>query len=217
MQKQAFVNIFEGMLVSISLIQDTETEFRVLGKALTVNPKSWKYTHYAQSSVGLGAGDNEKLVAARQGIYQIQQQLKAGGSALTDEVGIYKNLTGLLDGVGINQSEGLFNNPEEPGELLKAQNEQLNAMVLQMQQQMQILQQQADNPLAEAEMVKREGDIAIAQGKLQLEVAKLEEDKRQFNIDATQKGVKQQEDTALKVTELELNNNTDLKGGIPSA
>ncbi len=81
---------------------------------------------------------------------------------------------------------------------------------------MQLMQQQLDNPLAEAEMIKREGDIAIAQGKLALEAAKLEEDKRQFNIEATQKGVKQQEDTALKITELELNNNANLEGGIPN-
>jgi len=123
----------------------------------------------------------------------------------------------LLDGIGINQNEELFNNPEEPDDLLKAQNETLNNMVLQMQEQLQVLQQQAENPLAEAEMVKREGDIAIAQGKLALEAAKLEEDKRQFNIESAQKGVKQQEDTALKITELELNNSTDLEGGIPSA
>jgi len=212
-----FRKLYEGIAWLVSRYQDTQSEFRVLGKALTVNPKSWKYNHHIESNVGLGAGDNEKLVAARQGIYQIQQQLKASGSALTDEVGIYKNLTGLLDGIGISQNEELFNNPEEPDDLLKAQNETLNNMVLQMQEQIQILQQAADNPLAEAEMVKREGDIAIAQGKLALEAAKLEEDKRQFNIEATQKGVKQQEDTALKITELELNNSTDLQGGIPNA
>ena len=212
-----FRKLYEGIAWLVSRYQDTATEFRVLGKALTVNPKSWKYNHHVESNVGLGAGDNEKLVAARQGIYQIQQQLKATGSALTDEVGIYKNLTGLMDGIGINQSEGLFNNPEEPDDLLKAQNEQLNQMVLQMQEQMQMLQQAADNPLAEAEMVKREGDIAIAQGKLALEAAKLEEDKRQFNIESTQKTVKQQEDTALKITDMELSNSTDLQGGIPNA
>ena len=212
-----FRKLYEGIAWLVSRYQDTETEFRVLGKALTVNPKSWKYNHHVESNVGLGAGDNEKLVAARQGIYQIQQQLKATGSVLTDEVGIYKNLTGLMDGVGINQSEGLFNNPEEPDDLLKAQNEQLNQMVLQMQKQMQLMQQQLENPLAEAEMVKREGDIAIAQGKLQLEAAKLQEDKRQFNIESAQKGRKQQEDTALKITGMELSNNTELPGGIPNA
>ncbi len=87
-------------------------------------------------------------------------------------------------------------------------------MVLQMQQQMQLMQQQLDNPLAEAEIIKREGDIAIAQGKLALEAAKLQEDKRQFNIESTQKGIKQQEDVALELTEKELKYNTDVPGSV---
>jgi len=209
-----FRKLYEGIAWLVSRYQDTQTEFRVLGKALAVNPKSWKYNHHIESNVGLGAGDNEKLVAARQGIYQIQQQLKATGSVLTDEVGIYKNLTGLIDGIGINQSEGLFNNPEEPDELLKAQNEQLNMMVLQLQEQAQILQQAADNPLAEAELVKREGDIAIAQGKLSLDAAKLESQntKDQAKLQADKQ--KQQEDLALKLTELELKAGQDLNAAM---
>ncbi len=210
-----FRKLYEGIAWLVSRYQNTETEFRVLGKALTVNPKGWKYNHYVESNVGLGAGDNENLIEALQGIYSIQQQLKAQQSPLVDDVDIYNTLNRITNGLGLNRTNEFFNNPEEPEELLKVQNEQLNQMVLQMQQQMQLMQQQLDNPLAEAEMIKREGDIAIAQGKLALEAAKLEEDKRQFNIEATQKGVKQQEETALKITELELNNNTNLDDDIP--
>jgi len=205
-----FRKLFEGIAWLVSRYQDTETEFRVLGKALSVKPSSWKYNHHIESNVGLGAGDNEKLVAARQGIYQIQQQLKAQGSTLTDEVGMYKNLTGIIDGVGINQSEGLFNNPEEPDELLQAQNEQLNQMVMQMQQQVEAMQQQLNNPLAEAEMIKREGDIAIAQGKLQLDAAKLESQNAKEVAQLQADKQKQQEDLALKLTELELKAGQDL-------
>ena len=203
-----FRKLFEGIAWLVSRYQDTETEFRVLGKALTVNPKSWKYNHHVESNVGLGAGDNEKLVAARQGFYQIQQQLKAAGSKLTDDVGIYKNLTGLMDGVGINQSEGLFNNPEEPDDLLKAQNEQLNQMVLQMQQQIQSMQ----NPLAEAEQIKQEAFLLKAQSDAQIKVAQLESDSQQFQATFAQQNKQFQEDMAKQLTELELKYNTDVPG-----
>ena len=211
-----FRKLFEGIAWLVSRYQNTETEFRVLGKALTVNPKSWKYNHYIESNVGLGAGDNENLIEARQGIYQIQQQLKMAGSQLVDEAGIYRNLTGLMDGVGINQSEGLFNNPEEPDELLKAQNEQLNQMAMQQQQAIEQLTQQVTQlqALSEVEMIKAQSKSNADDKNAALGIAQLQEDARQFNITATQKGTKQQEDVALKITDLELSNNTELKGGI---
>jgi hypothetical protein len=194
----------------VSRYQDTKTEFRVLGKALTVNPKSWKYSHNIESNVGLGAGDNEKLVAARQGIYTIQQQLKMAGSQLVDESGIYANLTGLLDGVGINKSEGLFNNPEEPDELLKAENEQLNQMVLQQQEQLQAMQ----NPLAEAEQIKQEAFLVKAQSDAQIKVAQLQSDNEQFQATLLADAKKQNEDMAARLTELELKYNTDVPGAV---
>lgn len=209
-----FRDLYEGIAWLASRYQNTEQEFRVLGKAMTVKPSGWKYDHHIQTSVGLGAGNNEKLVESLQGIYAIQSQEMAQGSPLVDNKDKYNTLRRIVDGLGLPSAQEFFNDPEEPAQLLMAQNEQLNQMVLQMQQQMQLMQQQLDNPLAEAEMVKREGDIAIAQGKLALESAKLQEQQRQFNISAGQDAVKQQEDTALKITELELENQTNLPGGL---
>ena len=80
-----FRKLYEGIAWLVSRYQNTETEFRVLGKALTVNPKAWKYSQYVQSNVGLGAGDNEKSMETLQGLYGIQQSLiqqgSTGGSA----------------------------------------------------------------------------------------------------------------------------------------
>lgn len=202
--------LYEGVAWLASRFQDTATEFRVLGKALTVNPSSWKYNHHVESKVGLGAGSNEQLIEARQGIYTIQQQLMAQGSMLVDQEAMYNNLTSLTDGLGFNRSEKLFNNPAEPNELLLRQNELLNQAVLQLQEQVQ----QLANPLADAELVKREGDIAIAQGKLALEADKLEEDRRQFNIETAQKANQHQQDTAVKLTNIEVKNNKDVPGAL---
>jgi hypothetical protein len=205
-----FRKLYEGIAWLVSRFQDTETEFRVLGKALTTSPSSWKYDHSVASSVGLGAGNNEQLIASLQGIYGIQQQLKATGSALTDEVGIYNTLDRIVSGLDLPSVDEFFNNPEEPEELLKAQNEQLNQMVLQLQEQNAQLQ----NPLAEAEMVKREGDVAIAQAKLQLESAKLAEDQRQFNISTAQDKNQNDQKVAVELTKLELENNQDVQGSL---
>lgn len=203
-------SLYEGIAWLVSRFQDTETEFRVLGKALTVKPTSWKYNHHVESKVGLGAGSNEQLIKARQGIYTIQQQLMAQGSTIVDQEGIYNNLTSLTDGLGFNRSEKLFNNPAEPDELLLRQNELLNQAVLQLQEQVQQLQ----NPLAEAEAIKREGDIAIAQGNLSLKAAELAEKQRQFDINAAQDANQHQTDTAVKLTELELENEQEVPGAL---
>ena len=205
-----FRKLYEGVAWLVSRYQDTDTEFRVLGKALTVNPKSWKYKHYIETSVGLGAGDNESLVEARQGIYAVQQQLKAQGSMLVDDVAIYKNLTGLMDGVGLRQSEGLLNNPEEPAELLKAENEQLNQIVLQQQEQLQ----QVQNPLAEAEQIKQQAFLVKAQSDAQIKVAQLQSDNEQFQAKLQADSKKANDDLALKLTELELKAGQDLNGAV---
>tara|TARA_R110002096_G_scaffold256040_1_gene449313 strand:- start:505 stop:2361 length:1857 start_codon:yes stop_codon:yes gene_type:complete len=205
-----FRKLYEGVAWLVSRYQDTDTEFRVLGKALTVNPKGWKYKHYIETSVGLGAGDNESLVEARQGIYAVQQQLKAQGSMLVDDVGIYKNLTGLMDGIGLRQSEGLLNNPEEPVELLKAENEQLNQIVLQQQEQLQ----QVQNPLAEAEQIKQQAFLVKAQSDAQIKVAQLQSDNEQFQAKLQADSKKANDDLALKLTELELKAGQDLNGAM---
>ena len=205
-----FRKLYEGIAWLVSRYQDSATEFRVLGKALTVNPKGWKYNHYVETSVGLGAGDNETLIEARQGIYTLQQQLKAQGSMLVDDVGIYKNLIGLMDGVGLRQSEGLLNNPEEDAELVMAHNEQLNKMVLELQEQLQ----QVQNPLAEAEQIKQEAFLVKAQSDAQIKVAQLQSNNEQFQAKLIADSKKASEDLALKLTELEVKAGQDLNGAM---
>jgi hypothetical protein len=209
-----FRKLYEGIAWIASRFQNTEQELRVLGKQLTVKPSAWKYNHYITTNVGLGAGNNERLVESLQGVYAIQQQLAAQGSILVDNKDMYNTLKRVIDGLGLPSVQEFFNDPEEPQDLLLRQNELLNQTVVQMQEQMQMLQQAADNPLAEAELVKREGEIAIAQGKLQLQMAELAEKQRQFNIETQQKSQKQDDDVAVKLTEMELKTNKDVPGAL---
>ncbi len=201
-----FRKLYEGIAWLVSRYQNTETEFRVLGKALTVNPKAWKYAHHVQSNVGLGAGDNEKSLETLQGIYGIQQSLIQQGSTLADEKDVYNTLARIIEGAGFPRVNEFFNDPEEDTETLKAENEILNKMVVQLQEQAQMMQ----NPLAEAEQIKQEAFLVKAQSDAQIKVAQLQSDNEQFQAKLMADMKKANEDLALKLTELELKYNQDL-------
>ena len=205
-----FRKLYEGIAWLVSRYQNTETEFRVLGKALTVNPKSWKYNHYVQSNVGLGAGDNEKSLEMLQGIYGIQQSLITQGSTLADEKDVYNTLSRIIEGAGFPRVNEFFNDPEEPNETLKAENEILNKMVVQLQEQAAAMQ----NPLAEAEQIKQQAFLVKAQSDAQIKVAQLQSDNEQFQAKLMADMKKANEDLALKLTELELKYNTDVPGAV---
>jgi hypothetical protein len=208
--------LYEGIAWLASRFQDTQTEIMVLGKQLTVNPTQWKSNHHIQTNVGLGAGNNEKSVESLQGLYQIQSLLKSQQSPLVDDKDIYNTLARITDGLGFPRTNEFFNNPEEPDELLRHENEQLNANGLQQQQIIEQLTEQIRQlqALSEVELIKAQAKGQADDKKAALGVAQLKEKAREFNIDATQTANKQQSDEALKITEMELNNNTDLPGGL---
>ena len=205
-----FRKLYEGIAWLVSRYQNTETEFRVLGKALTVNPKAWKYSHHVQSNVGLGAGDNEKSLETLQGIYGIQQSLIQQGSTLADEKDVYNTLSRIIEGAGFPRVNEFFNDPEEDTETLKAENEILNKMVVQLQEQAAAMQ----NPLAEAEQIKQEAFLVKAQSDAQIKVAQLQSDNEQFQAKLMADSKKASEDLALKLTELELKAGQDLNGAM---
>jgi len=119
-------------------------------------------------------------------ILQRQLEFKDRNMVISDQQKIYATMDRLITEVGLKDVDNFFNNPEVPQETLFAQNEQLTQMVMQMQQQLQA------NPLAEAEMIK-------TQGELQQKAAQLEVDKREFAMEH-----------ARKMAELELKYNVDL-------
>ena len=205
-----FRKLYEGIAWLVSRYQNTETEFRVLGKALTVNPKAWKYSQYVQSNVGLGAGDNEKSMETLQGLYGIQQSLIQQGSTLADEKDVYNTLSRIVQGAGFPRVSEFFNDPEENTETLKAENEILNKMVVQLQEQAEAMQ----NPLAEAEQIKQEAFLVKAQSDAQIKVAQLQSDNEQFQAKLMADSKKASEDLALKLTELELKAGQDLNGAM---
>ena len=202
--------LYEGMAWLIGHFQNSAIEIMVLGEPLTIDPRTWKFEHNVKSNVGLGAGDNEKLLQTMQGIYAIQQQLKAQGSALTDEADIYNTLDRIVKGAGLQRTDEFFNDPEKPEQLLQAENEILNNAVQQLQQMVQQLQ----NPLAEAEEIKGRAKLIEAEGKRELNIAEMLEDQRQFNVETAQNQDQFNKELAAKLTELELKFNKDVPGGL---
>jgi hypothetical protein len=205
-----FRKLYEGIAWLVSRYQNTATEVRVLGKALSVNPAGWKYNHHVQSNVGLGAGDNEKSLEILQGLYGIQQSIIQQGSTLADEKKAYATLSRMVQGAGFPRVSEFFNDPEEPSETLKAENEILNKMVVQMQEQMKAMQ----NPLAEAEQIKQQAFLTKAQSDAQIKVAQLQSDNEQFQAKLVADAKKANEELALKLTEFELKYNTNVPGSV---
>jgi len=221
----AYKQLYSGIAWMVSQYQTTEMEIMVLGKPLSVNPSNWKFKHQVKSTIGLGSGDGDKNSQSLSGIYAIQQQLLAAGSPLVDQVKIYNTLDATLKSLDIQNTSQFFNNPERQEQLVVAENEVLRSTVQQLQVALQQLQAQAANPLAEAETIKAQAKLVEAQSKQQIEVAKLAEDARQFDvdtqqsaqqfvIDAAQKQETQDQKTAVELTKLEVENNQNIPGSI---
>jgi len=125
----------------------------------------------------------------------------------------------MLKGMDINNTSKFFNDPERPDQVLQFQNEQLTA---QLQQAVQAIEQLSQkNPLAEAEMIKAEAKARETElksqiklmedsAKVQLQAANLAEDQRQFDAKLAAEVESERNNLTVKLTELELQHQTDL-------
>lgn len=192
--------LYEGLAWFASHIQDSAKEIMVMGQALEVDPTTWKYDHQVEAVVGTGAGDNEKTLETLSGIYQIQQSLMQQGSPLVDSKDVYNTLEKIVKASGLNRVDRYFNDPEQPAQMLMRENELLK-------QQLQMMQQQMENPLSDAEKIKQQGSITRDQMKYQHE-------EKMKAVDINQDNLERETDTALKLTEMELQNNQNVPGSL---
>lgn len=217
MAETGFRQLYEGLAWLVSEYQDEETEFRVLGKPLIANPKSWKHEHSVVSSVGLGAGTNDQTISNKTAIYQIQSQLKQAGSPLVDDKKLYNVISDIMESLDMPKVYEAFNDPEQPDELILAESEQLKGMVQQLQQEVERLQ----NPLAEAEEIKAQAGLIKAQGELELKIKEFEAKQKQFAIETEQKRAEEerkaiefQQDFSARLTEIEAKYAKDVPGAL---
>lgn len=178
--------IFEKTVRLLAKYQEDPTVLEVMGEPLEINPKTWANNSRCRIDVGIGSGDRQEKIMNLNAILQRQLEFKDRGMVIVDQQKIYSTMDRLITEVGLKDVDNYFNNPDVPEETLFAQNEQLTQMVMQLQQQVQ------QNPLAEAEMIKTQGELAQ-------KAAQLEMDKREFTMEH-----------ARKMAELELKYNVDL-------
>ncbi len=205
-----FRQLYEGLAWLTARYQNTTTEVAVLGKQLTVRPDSWRREHSVVSTVGIGAGTGENSVENLSSVYAIQQQLKATQSPLVDDKKIYNTLKDLLYALDMPGVSEMFNDPENPDELVLAENEQLKMMVQQLQQNVEALK----NPLAEAETIKAQAKLIEAQGKQELSIGQLMENKRQFDERLEQDALENEQDLAVELTKIESESGINTPGSL---
>ncbi len=199
-------DLWEGIAWFASHYQDTEMEVRVLGREMAVSPKSWKYDHYLCAKVGTGSGDDEKKVQSLSALYQIQQQLQQGQNPMVDNTKLYNTLSEIVVSLGQDSVSEFFNNPEEPEEIIEAERDTLRTMVGQLQQQMQ-------NPLAEAEQVKGQFQMQMKQMEqkydAQLDMMKMQQNYQKEVSNALQSRDSQLRELQYKYDQLMVNTKFD--------
>ncbi|MBL4891470.1 MAG: hypothetical protein JKX91_06545 [Rhizobiaceae bacterium] len=199
-------DLFEGLVWLTSRYNNDMKEILVTGKPIKIRPRMWRHESHLVSNVGLAAGDNEQVLQNMGALLSIQNQLKQTGSLLVDEKKTYNVLTKTIQAMGLHKTEAFFNDPEQPDQLLLAQNEKLMGMVEQLQQQA------GQNPFTEPELIKAQAALEKARGdnevkllqasaKQQIEIDKLSQNMRQFGIK-----------TEFDYTKLELEQNADVPG-----
>lgn len=213
-------DLWEGMAWFASHYQDTELEVRVLGREMSVDPKSWKYDHYICAKVGTGSGDSDKKAQDLSVIYQMQSALQQVQNPMVDNTKLFNTLSELTVALGHDSVTSFFNNPEEPDEIVEAERDMLRNMVGQLQQQMQ-------NPLAEAEQVKGQFQMQMKQMEqkydAQLSMMKMEQNYKKEVSDALQSRDNQLRElqykydqlmvtTKLNYDKLQATENVDIKG-----
>ena len=218
-------DLWEGIAWFASHFQDTQQEFYVLGKQLMVNPANWRFDHNIVATVGTGAGDDDKIIDSMGSVYSIQKQLKDEGNELVDNKKLFNTLNKLTKAVGQHKVSDYFNDPEQPQQILQAQNELMKQQIEQMSQQLQ-------NPLAEAEQVKAQASLAQNQQDNELDaqkfMAQIQQDQQKMALEQQKFMAQMQlemqklqlaaqtaaDKTAVEVGKLELEHNQDLEGGL---
>ena len=171
-----YKDLWEGIAWFATHFQDTRLELRILGREMTFNPAEWRYDIPIMAKVGTGAGDDDKTMANLTGIYTAQTQLMQEGSKLADDVKRYNTLAEMSRVAGRHDVSEFFNNPNQPEQIVTAERDMLKKMVQQ-------LEAQGQNPLAEMEQIKQQGQMQIKQLEQkfqgQLKMLEMESDKEQ--------------------------------------
>lgn len=204
--EMGYRKLYSGLIWMAQKFESNPAVINKQGQALNIDPSKWALSHDLDVEVGLGTGNSEESVENLTALWNIHTQLKAEQSPLTDDEKRYNILSDLIKQLELRNGSRYVNNPTEPDELIRFQNEQLNNAVLQQQAIIQQLTEQVESlqALSEVEMIKAQSKAQTDNKKVMVDAAKLQEQKRQFDIKMGQDAEQHEDDIALDVTELEL-------------
>lgn len=196
----AVKHIFQKMADLAAKYQDEAIQIRVMGDVMEIDPTAWRYKTNVTVDIGAGSGDRqEKIANLGFLIAQIKEEREAG-SMLADSKKLYNAYEKLIKEVGLKETSLYFNDPEQPMEMMVAEIERLTRENMMLQQQMQ-------NPLAEAEAIKQEATT-------QREIAKIQT-KAQFDMLKAQQEQTQHDDKmAVELTKIEAQNQVNVPGSV---
>ena len=205
--------------------------FRFKGNWVNVDPSQWGPRSRMIVTVGAGASEEQQKMGALQQIYQLQKDMVMTdpSQAMVAPKQMYATLSDFIDLNGLGDPDQYFLDPESPEGQQMAQMKQQQAQQQQQQmmqeQQAQLQMQQmaldAQQKVAQAEQVKAQATMQNGQLKAQIDAMKaqhqLEIDQMKNQITAAKEAGQQrfnvqklQTDTAIKLTELELQAKRDL-------
>lgn len=113
-------NFAEGIVASIfakryRLMRKYGQPFRmkIEGKYRTVDPRRWPADIDMNINVGIGTGNKDQKLAARNALFQIQQGIVANGGRIVGEEQVYQNVRGFVQDSGLGSPSDYVLNPAD--------------------------------------------------------------------------------------------------------
>jgi hypothetical protein len=205
--------------------------FRFKGNWINVDPSQWGPRSRMIVTVGAGASEEQQKMGALQQIYQLQKDMVMTDptQSMVGPKQMYSTLSDFIELNGLGDADQFFLDPESPEgqqmaqQKMQQQQQQQQQMMQEQQQQLQMQQMALDaqQKVAQAEQVKAQATMQNGQLKAQIDAMKaqhqLEVDGMKNQISAAKEAGQQrfnvqklQTDTAIKLTELELQAKRDL-------
>lgn len=196
----AVKRIFEKIVELASKYQSEAMQMVVHGRTLVIDPTQWRYKTHCHINVGIGTGERREKIQNLNYFINEQKELMQLGAPIVDFKKLYNAYDKLVTEVGLKETSLYFNDPEIPQELLIAEIERLT-------RENQAIQQQLQNPLAEAEAIKQ-------QATTEREIAKIQT-KAQFDMMKAQQEQMQHDDKiAVELTKIEADTNKNVPGAL---
>lgn len=178
--------IFERIIKLAGQYQDEQTEIRVNGEPMQIDPRQWRYKTSCKVQVGTGSGDKQAKIANLERLMNWNLQVMQMQGPVNDWQTFHEAYKRLVVEIGLKEPRPFVNDPSKPNELLFAENQALK-------QQLEQMQAQLNRPLTEAEEMKGQYQLAELKEKnaheLQMKAAEMQlKDKHhsdQFALDAT--------------------------------